>query len=174
MQNLLKTLDGLSLRLGRTVSYLLLAMVLVTVSVVVIRYVFQSGSIVMQESITYLHASLLILAMAYCLQEGGHVRVDIFYQKMNKKKQALVNIVGSVFLLVPFCIFTLWISLPYVERSWTILEKSADAGGIPAVFLLKSLLIALPVLLFIQALIEILRNVLVLKGVQTVETGEGE
>lgn len=164
MEKLLPKLESISLLIGRSISYLLLLLVFVTVSVVIIRYVFESGSIVLQESITYVHASLLILAMGYCFQEGAHVRVDIFYQNMSMKKQAIVDLAGTVLLLLPFSLFTFWISLPYVERSWGLMERSADAGGIPAVFLLKSLLLALAFVLIFQVVIEVMRNIIILAG----------
>lgn len=164
MQTLLERFEIISNYIGRTVSYLLLAMTLIAVGVVIIRYLFQSGSIALQESITYFHAAVFILAAGYTLQNNGHVRVDIIYHRLSQKKQALVNLFGTCFFLLPFCGFTLWAALPYVQLSWKIGEKSADAGGLAAVFLLKSLIIALVVVLVFQALIELLRNVLVLKG----------
>ena len=151
-------------------------MTVITVTVVVIRYVFGSGSIALQESITYLHAALFILAAGYTFQKNAHVRVDIFYQNLTERGQALVNIFGTILLLIPFCIFTFWVSLPYVQRSWEIGEKSADAGGIPAVFLIKSLIIALVMVLLFQAVIELIRNILIFKGElhpQKEEPGEG-
>lgn len=162
MKNYLNFLEKISENIGKSVSYLLLLMVFITVGVVVARYLFQTGSVVMQDSITYLHASVVILAMGYSLQTNSHVRVDIFYQKMNEKQKAIVNLLGSFFFLLPFSIFTLWVSFPYVRRSWAMGEKSAEAGGIPAVFLLKSLLLALVFVLVLQAIIEISKNTLVL------------
>jgi len=160
MESLVKHLEKTSALIGRSVSYLLLLMALITVAIVVMRYLFNQGSIAMQESVTYLHVAVFVLGMGYTLQENAHVRVDIFYQKMSERTQALVNIFGSIFLLIPFCLFTLWVSFPYVQRSWSMAEKSADAGGIPAVFLLKSFLIVLVAVLLFQAVIEISKNVL--------------
>ncbi len=157
-------LQKISEQLGKSVSYLLLIMTLVSFTIVVIRYVFSTGSIALQESITYFHATVFILMAAFTLQKNGHVRVDIFYQNMNQKQKAWVDIFGSVFLLIPFCIFSFWISLPYVQRSWAIAEKSADAGGIPAVFLLKSLILVLAIILLVQAATEILKNILMLQN----------
>lgn len=160
MNAIVKNLENISALIGRSVSYLLLAMTLITVSVVMMRYLFNQGSIALQESVTYLHVIVFVLAMGYTLQENAHVRVDIFYQKMSQIKKAKVNIFGSIFLLIPFCIFTLFVSIPYVRRSWEMAERSADAGGIPAVFVLKSLLIVLVIILLLQAVIEILKSLL--------------
>jgi TRAP-type mannitol/chloroaromatic compound transport system permease small subunit len=162
MRNLLKQLEIISESIGKTVSYLLLIMTLITVIVVIARYLFNFGSIAMQDAIVYLHATVVILAMGYSLQTNAHVRVDIFYQKLNEKQKAIIEIFGTLFFLLPFCVFTFLVSLPYVQRSWAMGEKSAEAGGIPAVFLLKTLLIALVIVLVFQAVIELIRNGLVL------------
>ena len=162
MKKILNNLEKVSSVIGTTISYLLLLMTLVSVTVVIIRYLFDSGSIAMQDSITYLHASLFIFSMGYCLQKDGHVRVDIFYQKMTIKKKAIVDLLGTCFLLIPFSIFTLWASFPYVQRSWEMGEKSAEAGGLPAIFLLKTLLLIFVFVLTLQAIIEILKNTLIL------------
>lgn len=167
MEALIKKLESISTLIGRSISYLLLAMMLIMVAIVVMRYLFNEGSIALQESVTYFHVAVFVFGMGYTLQENAHVRVDIFYHKMSEKNQALVNIFGSLFLLVPFCLFSLWVSFPYVQRSWILAEKSADAGGIPAVYLLKSLLIVLALVLLFQALIELLKNIQVIKRKDT-------
>lgn len=160
MKNTLNILERISLGVGKSVSYILLLLMLTTVTVVVIRYLFQSGSIALQELTVYLHASIFTLAAGYGLQTNSHVRVDIFFQKMSEVQQAWVNIFGTLFLLFPFCVFSFWISWPYVIRSWEIGERSADAGGLPAVFLLKTLILLFVVVLLFQAVIELLRNIL--------------
>jgi len=81
------------------------------------------------------------------------VRVDIFYADMPAKKRALTDLLGTLLFLVPFCIFLLVIAWPYVAGSWKLLEGSREAGGLPLVFLLKSLILVLPALLLGQALI---------------------
>jgi len=135
-------------------------MTFISVGVVIARYLFQTGSIAMQDSITYLHATVVILAIGYGLQTNAHVRVDIFYQLMNEKQKAAINLFGTLFFLLPFCIFTFWVSFPYVQRSWSMGEKSAEAGGLPGVFLLKTLLLALVFVLVLQVVIEIIKNIL--------------
>lgn len=162
MNKNLHFLEKTSEFIGKSVSYLLLLMMLIAVMVVIARYLFQTGSIAMQDSITYLHATVVILAMGYGLQTNAHVRVDVFYQNMNEKQKAGVNLFGGLFFLLPFCIFTFFVSLPYVQRSWSMAEKSAEAGGIPAVFLLKSLLLALVAVLLLQCVIELIKNSLVI------------
>jgi len=137
---------------GKAVSWLILVMVLATFAIVILRYGFNLGWIWLQEAVTYMHAMVFMLAAAWTLQMDGHVRVDIFYRRSSVRRQAWVNLVGSVFFLVPVCVFLLIIGWDYVFFSWTLLEKSREAGGLPAVYLLKSLILLLPFSLLMQAI----------------------
>ncbi len=138
---------------GKSVAWLTLLMILLTFTVVVLRYGFSLGWIWLQESLTYLHVAVFTIAAAWTLQLDGHVRVDIFYAGMAEKKRALVDFLGTLVFLIPFCIFLLVIAWPYVASSWKLLESSREAGGLPLVFLLKSLILVLPALLLGQACI---------------------
>jgi len=140
---------------GKTVSWLTLAMVLLTFVIVILRYGFNLGWIWLQESLTYLHVTVFCVVAAWTLQQDGHVRVDIFYSGMTEKGRALVDLLGSVLFLVPLCVFILVMSWPYVANSWKLLESSREAGGLPLVFLLKTLMMVLPALLLVQAVINI-------------------
>ena len=140
---------------GKAVAWLTVVMVLLTFIIVVLRYGFNLGWIWLQESQTYLHVVVFSVVAAWALQQDGHVRVDIFYAAMTKRNRARVDLLGSVIFLVPFCIFVLVISWPYVANSWKLLESSREAGGLPMVFLLKSLIMIMPALLLGQALINI-------------------
>ena len=136
---------------GKAVSWLTLVMVLLTFVIVILRYGFNLGWIWLQESQTYLHVTVFCIVAAWTLQQDGHVRVDIFYAAMTEKQRARVDLLGSLLFLVPLCIFILVVSWPYVANSWKLLESSREAGGLPLVFLLKSLIMVLPGLLLIQA-----------------------
>ena len=144
---------------GRTVSWLSLLLVLVTFIVVVLRYVFDSGSIALQETTTYFHATIFLVGMAYTLQQDAHVRVDIFYSRFSKQGQAWVDLCGALFLLLPFMLFISWISWEYIVDSWAVMEGSREAGGLPGVFLLKSLILVMTSLLSLQALTQVARNI---------------
>jgi len=144
---------------GRTVSWLSLLLVLVMFLVVVLRYVFDSGSIALQEVTTYLHATVFLTGMAYTLQQDAHVRVDIFYTSFSKQTKAWVDLFGTLFLLLPFMLFVSWISWIYIADSWSVLEGSREAGGLPGVFLLKSLILVMTTLLSLQAFTQIARNI---------------
>lgn len=136
---------------GTAVSWLTLAMVLVTFFVVVCRYAFNLGWIWLQDSIVYLHACVFMLAAAWTLQRDEHVRVDIFYRDRSPRHKALVNLLGSLVFLLPFCIFLIYDSWNYVATSWAIQEGAREASGLPWVYQLKSLIIIMPVLLMLQA-----------------------
>jgi len=163
---LAKALDLANGWIGRSIAWLSLAMVLVTFLVVVLRYAFDIGYIAMQESVTYMHAVLFMIGAAYTLQLDGHVRVDIFYQRFSRRGRAWVDLLGSLVLLFPIALLILTSSWHYVAESWSIHEGSREAGGIPGVFLLKTLLILMPVLLLAQGLVWVLRNGLFLLGVE--------
>lgn len=147
---------------GRVLAWLGLAMAALTALIVFLRYGFNYGSIAAQEAVIYMHACLFMLGAAYTLKVGGHVRVDIFYQNFGPRGQAWVNALGGIIFLLPFCAFILGVSWQYVAGSWAIMESSPEPGGIPAVFLLKTLIPLMAVNLFCQGLAEVLRNALVL------------
>lgn len=152
--------------LGRAVAWLALALVLTTFLVVVLRYAFDTGAIALQESVLYMHALLFMLGIGYTLRHEGHVRVDIFYQRWSRRGRAWVDLLGTALLLVPVCLFMLLVSFDYVAESWVIREGSRDAGGLPYVWLLKSLLLLMPVLVLAQGIAWLLRNGLFLLGVE--------
>ncbi|MDG1733121.1 MAG: TRAP transporter small permease subunit [Thalassotalea sp.] len=147
--------------LGKTISWFTLILVCLTFAVVLLRYGFDIGSVALQESVLYFHAAVILLGAGFTLKDDGHVRVDIFYQNFSVKKKALVNLLGTLFLLLPVCIFIFYVSIDYVLLSWQILEKSQEPGGLPLVFINKSLIILLVVTLILQGVAEIARNMLI-------------
>ena len=155
-------IDSFTLRMGRAIAWLLVLLVFTQGLVVLLRYGFGWGSIALQESVTYLHAVCFMLGAAFTLQVDRHVRVDVLYRSMSAKQQAIINAVGSVLFLLPVCIFMLWTSYEYVIQAWVIKERSADSGGLPIVYLLKTLIPLLAVSLLIQACAEIGRSILIL------------
>ena len=149
---------------GRTIAPLLGLMLVATFAVVVLRYGFSAGTQAIQEFVVYLHATVFMLGFAYTLKAGGHVRVDILYQKLSTNRQAAVNVFGTAFLLLPMCGFILYSSFDYVSFSWRLQEGSPEPGGLPYVYLLKTLIPVSAVLLLLQGLAELLRNILILVG----------
>src|SRR5882724_1512695 len=121
--------DRLNTVIGRAASWCTLAIVLLGFAVVLLRYVLGFGSIWLQETIIYAHATLFMLAAAWTLQQGGHVRVDIFYVDASPRRKAQVDLFGAIVFLLPFSIALVWLSAPYVARSWAILEHSRETSG---------------------------------------------
>jgi len=158
MNSLISTIDQITRLTGHCVRWLALLMVLATCAVVILRYAFDLPSIALQESVMYLHSALFMLGAAYTWQQGGHVRVDVFYRNWIGERQAWVERLGIVLLVVPVCVFLLWVSWEYVASAWAIREKSQEAAGLPFVYLLKSLILLLPVLLLLQAIAEFLKT----------------
>jgi TRAP-type mannitol/chloroaromatic compound transport system permease small subunit len=169
LQGLADGLDSLSEWLGLTVSWLSLLMVVVTFVVVVLRYAFDLGWIWLQESITYMHATLFLVGAAYTLKHEGHVRVDIFYRRLTPRTQAWIDLGGTLFLLLPVCLFIFSVSWDYVVQSWSLREGSREAGGLDGVYLLKSLILVMAALLVLQGLSLALRRLLVLLGQEPAE-----
>ncbi len=151
--------DTLNQTIAHMIRWLALAMVVITLAVVVLRYAFNMGAIPLQESIMYLHGILFMLAIPYGLKQDSHVRVDIVYSRLQHKHQRWIDISGHVLFLLPLGVFILVTSLPYVAASWRVLEGSAEVGGIPAIFLLKSLIPLMAVLLLLQGSSEIIKKI---------------
>ncbi|WP_196139116.1 TRAP transporter small permease subunit [Aliikangiella sp. G2MR2-5] len=156
--NNLNIFEKTSVLSGRLISWLTIGMVVLLSINVLSSWLFQSSSILASEAVTWMHSANFLLAAAYTLNKDEHVRVDIFYAKMSERGQALINLLGTLLLLLPVTTFIIWASWSYVAMSWKIGEVSAEAGGMPALYLLKSLLIVMPVLLIIEAVNQLIKN----------------
>lgn len=163
-ERLASLLDALSERIGRLVSWLTLGMVLATVTVVIMRYAAGMGLIWLQESINWMHSLVFMLGAAYTLKADEHVRVDVFYRGMSERRKAVINLAGTILFLLPLCAFLLVESWQYVATSWRIAERSREAGGLPMIYLLKTVIPAMAVLLALQGLSMVLRAGLRLRG----------
>ena len=155
---MINVIDKVTDLLGKIISWLTVVMLLNVLIVVVARYFLGFGSIALQESVTYLHCAVFMLGLSYTLKHDGHVRVDILYRNYSNKNKAMVNFLGGLFFLVPLSILLFVTSWDYVLASWSIRETSAENNGLPFVYLLKSLMLVMPLTLLIQGLVEILRN----------------
>src|SRR4051812_22785162 len=164
LTSLIKSIERLTTAVGRAASWCTLAIVLIGFAVVLMRYLLGLGSIWLQETIIYAHAALFLLSAAWTLKEGGHVRVDVFYASASPRTKAWVDLLGALCLLLPFALAIIWFALPYVERSWAILERSRETSGLPLVFLLKTLIPTFAVLLALQGIAEAIRALAVLRG----------
>jgi TRAP-type mannitol/chloroaromatic compound transport system permease small subunit len=150
--------------IGLAAAWCCLYVVLAEFAVVFMRYALGIGSIKLQESVLYAHAGLFMLAAAWTLQVGGHVRVDIFYAQAKPRTRALVDLLGALLFLLPFAGVLVVLSIPYAERSWAILERSPEASGLPFVYLLKTLIPLFALLIGLQGVAQAMRAALVLSG----------
>jgi TRAP-type mannitol/chloroaromatic compound transport system permease small subunit len=150
-------IDRLTAAIGRAAAWLTLAIVLMQFGLVVARYAFSAGSVPATESVIYGQAFLVTLTAAWTLAAGGHVRVDIFYAEASPRRRALVDLAGSLCLLLPFMLTLLWLSVPYALRSWAIMERSQETGGLPLVFLLKTLIPVFALLMALQGVAQAIR-----------------
>ncbi|MEM6830084.1 MAG: TRAP transporter small permease subunit, partial [Bacteroidota bacterium] len=135
--------------IGNAVSWLSLALIVIIVVDVFLRYVFNVTSAVSFEMEWHLFGTLFLLGAAYALQQDRHVRVDVFYQHFSAKGKAWVNLIGTGILLVPFCVVALIESVGFVVNSYSFRETSPDPGGLPARYVIKS---AIPIGLFLLLL----------------------
>ncbi|MAG67740.1 MAG: permease [Pseudomonadales bacterium] len=153
--------------LGRAVAWLTLLMVLLTCAVVLLRYGFSIGATATQETILYAHSLVFLGAAAWALQRDAHVRVDIFYRRMGNRGKALIDLLGCLLFLLPMCLFLAWNCWDYVAMSWQRQERSADAGGLPWVYVHKSFILLLVASLLLQAVAQLLKTLAVLGGIQS-------
>ncbi|MDP6875959.1 MAG: TRAP transporter small permease subunit [Alphaproteobacteria bacterium] len=160
-------IDLMNEKIGRSISWLALIMILVQFVVVVMRYIFGMGSIFMQESIVYMHALIFLVAAGYTLLHDGHVRVDIFYGSATPQRKALVNFLGVLVFLWPMCMLILIVSTKFITAAWAVREGSPEGSGIQAIYLLKTVIWVFAVLLILQGYSLLVNSWLVMRGIKT-------
>ena len=143
-------IDKVNIKIGKSFSWLLLFMVVLTCIIVILRYLFSIGFIWMQELVRFFYAMVFMACAAYTLAEDEHVRVDIIYANLSSKAKAMINTIGTIFFLLPVCIATLYYSFNYVINSWVQLEGSLEERGLHAVFILKSFIWLFSISLILQ------------------------
>jgi TRAP-type mannitol/chloroaromatic compound transport system permease small subunit len=164
LASFVRGVDAANEWIGRGVAWLVAAMVAITFFVVVLRYAFSSGWVWMQESYVWLHGVVFMMAAGYTLLHDGHVRVDIFYRPASARFKAWVDIGGALLLLLPFAALIGIESFGYVIESWSKQEASREAGGLPGLFLLKTVIWVFCALVALQGLSLAARSALVLFG----------
>jgi TRAP-type mannitol/chloroaromatic compound transport system permease small subunit len=164
LQSLLGAINGLNRLIGQVFSWLSLGIVLVCFAVVTERYLFSTTRIWMQDLYVWLNGAMFTAVAGFALLRDDHVRVDIFYRPASARKKALADLVGVIFFLLPFMWVVLIYSLPFVERSWRFMENSANVGGMPGLYVLKSFILVFVVLVTLQGIAMALRSLLVLAG----------
>lgn len=156
MRLLIRLADATNEIAGRIAAWLSVALVVLVAGLVAARFLFDLGSIAVQEAVLWLHGALFLLALGFAFKHGAHVRVDAFSQRMSARTRARVECAGIVLLLIPLCLFTLWISCDYVAASWGQREGS-NSSGLPGWYLVKSLIPLSAALLLLQAIAELIR-----------------
>jgi TRAP-type mannitol/chloroaromatic compound transport system permease small subunit len=161
---IVRAISALNVAVGRLLSLCSLAIVLVCFAVVVMRYLFRTGSVPMQDLYVWLNGMMFMGIAGYALMKDAHVRVDVLYRGAETRTKAMLDMFGCVVFVAPFrWVLVAW-SLPYVTRSWGLREGSANVGGLPGLFVLKSFILVFVVVVGLQAVAMFLRGVLVLAG----------
>ena len=152
--------------IGETVSWLTLFMVLITFLVVVLRYGFNIGFIWMQESVRFMYAAVFLLCAGSTLLKDKHVRVDVLYLNLSERSKAIVDLIGSVFLLLPVCFVIFYYSWSYVINSWQQMEGSIEERGLHLVFIMKTFIWLFAILVSMQSLATIINSFIILKKIK--------
>ena len=173
-----RLVDRTTSRLGRFISWLTLCMVLIGAYNAIARYLgrFIHASLssnLYLELQWYLFSLIFLLGAAYALKEDAHGRVDVLYGRLRRKAKAKINVIGSALMLIPFCIFVLWVSWPSIRNSWIVREGSPDPSGLPR-YPIKAVILVAFVLLVLQGISQFLKDVAVLRGPDEDEDEDGE
>ncbi len=147
--NFLEKISIISEYITKYFFYIMFILVIVNI---LLRYIFNINFIFMQELVMYLHAFIFLFGISICLKENSHVRIDVFSNKLDAEVKKYIEVLGTVFLIIPFCLFVLYESTPIIIRSWEMLESSGEPGGLPFIYILKSSIYVFASLLLIQAL----------------------
>ena len=118
---------------------------------IVLRYLFNINFIFLQELVMYMHAFIFLFGISLCLKEDTHVRIDIFSSKLEIRYRNLIDQIGLIIFIVPFCLFVIYESSSMIIRSWVMLESSSEPGGLPIVFILKTSIYIFSFLILLQA-----------------------
>ena len=151
---------------GKTISWLVILLVLLVGYDVSMRYLFQSGSIGIQELEWHLFSIIFLIGAAYTLKHDEHVRLDLLYRSkfLNDKHRALIDAFGSLFILLPFCILIVVSAWPFISQAYIYNEASPDPGGLPARWLIKSMIPLGFILLILQGIAEGIKKIIFALG----------
>jgi len=158
MKFFIRIIDFIGEWSGRVVMWLGLLLFIVTAYETIQRYLFRHTSVALQETTWHLYSLLFLLGLAYTLKHDGHVRVDIFYDRMSIRKQAMVNLFSLLILLIPFCLLMIGFSWKFFIAAYQIGERSGDPGGLPARWLLKAIIPLSFGLLLLQGVSDFFKN----------------
>ena len=162
MKNIANLFDSINRYTGYLCAFLVVLMTVNVFIVVFLRYLFGISFIWLQETYVWMHAYIFMAGAGFTYLNDAHVRIDIIYRSSSKDYKAIVDLVGNIFLLMPF-LYLIWsYSFPFVYKSFQINEVSREAGGLPMLFLLKAAILIFAFLLFIQALSKLINNFIII------------
>jgi len=153
--NIIQRISILSERLIKNFFYIMFGMVIINI---LLRYIFNINFIFLQELVMYLHAFIFLFGVSICLRDDSHVRIDVVTNKLRKKNKIIIDLIGYIVLVIPFCFFVIYESTTMISQSWSMLEGSSEPGGLPIVYILKSSIYIFSLLLLIQTIGKISRN----------------
>ena len=145
--------------IAKILTYLLVSMIILVFITVIIRYMLHISYVALQELVMYFHALIFMFGVSYALKEKSHVKIDIIYNSLSKKNQYFISMLGTIIFIIPTSLFIIYSSIDMVTQSWSLLEGSSEAGGLDLVFILKSVIPITGVLIFLQALSDIIKYV---------------
>lgn len=174
LETFIRYVDALNERIGRVLACALPVMTVTTLLIIFFGSALRMGWVWMSEIVVYLHAIVFMLGAGYTLRHEGHVRIDVFYSRLSPRRRAWVDLLGVLLLLLPVCAVVAVYSFSYVADAWAIREHSAEKQGLPAVFLLKTCLLLMPLLLMLQGLSLAAKSYLVLGGKREAAAGAAE
>ena len=137
-----RKIKALNEAVGRGVAWLVVVLVVLTFYDVIMRYLFNNGSVALQELEWHLFAVILLLGAGYTLKHREHVRVDLLYasKRFSDKHRDIVDLCGNLLFLIPFCVLVIASSIPFIETAFVVAEHSPDPGGLPYRWILKSMI----------------------------------
>ena len=145
--------------IAKILTYLLVSMIILVFITVIIRYMLNISYVALQELVMYFHALIFMFGVSYALKEKSHVKIDIIYNSVSKTNQYFISMLGTIIFIIPTSLFIIYSSIDMVTQSWSLLEGSSEAGGLDLVFILKSVIPITGVLIFLQALSDIIKYV---------------
>ena len=152
-------IDQTSVIVGKICSYMvLLSIAFITISVI-LRYFFDQTYVSLDEIQYYCYSIIFLSGFSYLYKEDGHIRVDIIYQRLTKRKKRFINLFGTLFLAIPWLGSICYYTFKFFQRSYAVSERSVQVTGLPALYILKFILFIAFVLFLIQAISEVIKNI---------------
>lgn len=155
-------LNGLVRAIGHVVAWTNVIVVGIILAQVILRYGFSSGLVVLEELIWHFYALGIMFGLSYAVTNDTHIRVDIAHMHFSAAKKHVIEILGILFLLMPFIVVIFHHSLGWVWQAYEIGESSSSPTGMGSRWIVKSIIPLSFLLLFLAALAQLLQSVLLL------------